>query len=103
MLLWGAKAPLWKKRSVGNIPSWQDLIFGIGSLLFIIALLPTLLGNNKPAWETAAITSVVLYAFSICYASLDLPFATITSAITASIWLAIAIQSSGQQQKDWYE
>lgn len=84
---------------------WQDLILGIGSILFIIALIPTYIGNNKPAYETALLTTAVLYSFAATYTTLDLWFAATTAAITGIMWMKIAIQAYKIQKEeiDWYE
>jgi hypothetical protein len=84
---------------------WQDFVIGLGSILFILALIPTLLSDDKPRYETAIITSAVLFGFSGTYITLDLVFAAITSAITASLWLKIAADAFVQQEEeeDWYE
>jgi hypothetical protein len=71
--------------------SWQDLVFGVGSLVFIVALIPALFSEEKPPLSTSIPTSLVLISFSLTYATLDLPFAAITGAISGCMWGAIAI------------
>lgn len=77
--------------------SWQDLVFGIGSILFIFALIPTLKGTKKPDPTTSAITATVLFMFSCTYWTLELYFASVTSYITAILWLLILTQTVGKR------
>lgn len=64
----------------------EDLIFGIGSIVFILAWIPSLFRNEYPAAPTSFITSVILFSFSFAYLSLDMIFAASTSIILALIW-----------------
>ena len=72
---------------------WQDLVLTTGSLVFLVALLPTVLGPSKPAPLTSLLTGGVLLIFAFTYATLDLSFATITTTATGLIWLFIFWQS----------
>jgi hypothetical protein len=74
----------------------QDLIFSVGSLIFIAALSPMLKmpWNQKPAVYSALLTGTVLTVFGVTYATLDLKFASITTFITASIWFTLAWQKT---------
>jgi len=71
---------------------WQDIVIAIGSLVFAGALLPSIFSQNKPSEWTSALTATVLVVFTISYASLDLWYATATTALTAALWLTLAIQ-----------
>lgn len=55
--------------------NWQDLVLTIGSLIFVIALIPSVKGRDKPTFWTSALTGSVLVTFVIVYATLDLWFA----------------------------
>lgn len=72
---------------------WQEVIFTVGSLIFIAALIPALRSEeNKPPISTALITASVLSAFALAYVTLELYYASTTTAITAGIWYALAVQ-----------
>jgi branched-subunit amino acid ABC-type transport system permease component len=71
---------------------WQDFVLTAGSLVFIAALLPSVFSNNKPAISTSAITGGVLGVFAVTYATLSLWFAAVTTAMSAVLWLFLAIQ-----------
>ncbi len=72
--------------------SWQDSVFTIGSIILGIALLPSMLGPNKPELATSVMTSCVLYFFAFTYSSLGLVFSTIAVGLTAIMWTILAIQ-----------
>jgi hypothetical protein len=72
--------------------SWQDLVLTIGQFCFIAALLPSLLGKDKPASATSLMTGTVLVAFCVVNLSLELYFAAATVALTALVWYILAFQ-----------
>lgn len=72
--------------------SWQDIILTGGSIVFIIALLPSVFSNNKPASSTSAMTGSILLVFAFVYGSLHLWFATVTTLITAALWFTLLVQ-----------
>ena len=72
--------------------SWQDLVLSGGQFVFIIALIPTITGKDKPAFSTSLTTAIILLVFSVVYASLSLWISTIFSVSTAISWLILAKQ-----------
>lgn len=72
---------------------WQDIVLAIGSLVFALALLPSVLGKDKPALWTSALTCLVLAVFTATYASLSLWYATFTVVLTAILWGILAVQT----------
>jgi len=70
-----------------------DLIFAFGSLVFIVALIPSLRSPHKPALGTCILTGTVLAVFAGTYVGIGLMYAAITTAITALMWLTLAAQS----------
>lgn len=75
---------------------WQDIIFTTGSLIFAIALLPSILGPDKPAVSSSVMTGSVLYVFSATYFSLGLVFAAFSVLSTAILWTILAVQKYRQ-------
>jgi hypothetical protein len=71
---------------------WQDIAITIGTVVFIVALIPSILGKDKPAVPTSMMTGTVLVVFTIVYISLALWFAAVTTGITAILWYILAIQ-----------
>jgi hypothetical protein len=78
---------------------WQDVIIAAGSVVIVAGLLPSVFGSHKPAAPTSIITFLVLSAFAISYATLKLWYATITTAMTALLWLVLAIQKLLQRSE----
>jgi len=71
---------------------WQDFVLTIGSIIFIIALIPSVLSKDKPALFTSIITSSVLIVMAIVYFSLSLYFTAVTTFITGILWGVLAFQ-----------
>lgn len=79
----------------------QDVILTVGALVFIVALLPTMFGREKPALTTSITTGTVLVVFSGVYVSLGLWFSAATTLVTACCWFTLAAQKYfGQKQAD---
>jgi len=72
--------------------SWQDLVLTVGQVIFVIALVPTVVGKDKPALQTSVLTSAVSFSFMAVYVSLSVPFASMTAALNGSMWLVLAVQ-----------
>lgn len=72
---------------------WQDLVFALGSIVFIIALVPTIFSGKKPSIWTSVPTCLVLYAFALTYLEMGFEFAAATTFVSATLWDIIAIQT----------
>lgn len=70
----------------------QDAIFAVGAIVLCLALLPTVLGQHKPAFSTALLTTAALAVFSACFATLGLWLACASNALNGSLWGIIALQ-----------
>jgi uncharacterized membrane protein len=71
---------------------WQDIILTGGSIVFIFALLPSVLSKDKPALATSLATGIVLIVFALVYFSLHLWMAGVTNSITSLLWFILALQ-----------
>jgi uncharacterized membrane protein len=71
---------------------WQDIILTGGSIVFIFALLPSVLNKDKPALATSLTTGIVLIVFALVYFSLHLWMAGATNSITSLLWFLLALQ-----------
>ena len=83
---------------------WQDYVMGITALSFVYALFPQLIHGfkNKKTTiqpQTALITSLGLYAFSIATLTLNLYFSTIVNAFNATLWAFLFYQSIKYKKK----
>lgn len=78
---------------------WQDLIFTIGQLIFIVSLLPSILSKDKPAFATSIITATVLYIFALVDITLSLYLTSIAVAATGVGWSILAYQKYTTDRK----
>lgn len=72
---------------------WQDVVLTLGSFAFIVALIPTVLSDDKPPAVTSVTTATVLIVFTAVYATLGLYLSTISSGVLSILWWAVAVQS----------
>jgi hypothetical protein len=76
----------------------------VGGFAFAASLIPTLLSKeSKPSRVTSLVTFLVLVAFWICYVSLGLWLATVSTGLTSVGWLILFIQGGanyGKKKKD---
>jgi hypothetical protein len=70
----------------------NDLVFTLGSMAFLIALIPSITTEHKPDKATSLMTSSVLYLFTLNYLSMELYFSAIVGFATASAWLILYFQ-----------
>jgi len=73
---------------------WQDIVFGTGQWLFAIALIPSILSNNKPSIMTSALNSMVLASFVIAYITMGFYVSAFSATIVAIEWLILLIQKT---------
>ncbi|TSD05305.1 MAG: hypothetical protein Greene07147_626 [Parcubacteria group bacterium Greene0714_7] len=71
---------------------WQDIVLSIGQYIFVIALLPSVFGKDKPALSSSLLTGTVLGVFSVVYATLGLWSSTVASILVTATWLLLAWQ-----------
>ena len=78
---------------------WQDFVLAAGSLIFSLALIPSLRSSHKPAASTSLITAAVLLIFAVTYMTLSLWFSAVAITINGLCWLTLAVQKSSQKLK----
>lgn len=71
---------------------WQDIVFMVGGFLFMWALWPSVFGKDKPPASTSLRTGLVLAAFCLCYATLGLWLAFISTLGTTAMWFILYFQ-----------
>lgn len=76
----------------------QDAIFTAGSIFFIIGLIPSIRGEDKPALFTSLTTGGWLFLFAITYLTFAHPlwFSSITTFGTSLCWFTLAWQKWSQ-------
>lgn len=70
----------------------QDIILAVSSLLFSVALIPSMIGPHKPAITTSLLTAMVLFVIAGTYISLSLWFSAVTISINGICWLVLVLQ-----------
>lgn len=71
---------------------WQDIVLSVGSWVFIAALIPTILGTEKPALSSSVLTGLVLAVFAGVYGSLGLWTSALSAAALSAGWWVLAWQ-----------
>ena len=72
--------------------AWQDIIIAAGQWVFLLALLPSILGKDKPALATSILTGIVLAVLAFTYATLSLRISTISAILVSVVWFTLAVQ-----------
>jgi len=72
--------------------AWQDVVFSIGQWIFIIALLPSVFGKDKPAFSSSVITGSVLGVFALTFATLSLWVSAFSTTLVSITWFVLAVQ-----------
>lgn len=72
--------------------AWQDIVLSIGSWIFAIALIPSVLSKDKPALSSSLMTGSVLGVYAITYVSLSLWVAAASTVLVAGVWFTLAVQ-----------
>jgi hypothetical protein len=71
---------------------WQDIVLAIGSWIFIVALVPALIGKDKPPVSSSALTGAVLAVYVMVYLTLHLWISVASTTILSIAWLTLAVQ-----------
>jgi hypothetical protein len=71
---------------------WQEVVLTVGQVIFLIALIPSILSKDKPALQTSLLTSSVAFSIAVVYVTLAIPFAAISAALNGTLWFVLAVQ-----------
>lgn len=71
---------------------WQDWVFFIGAWIFVISLIPTIRGNQKPELLTSIPTTIIVFAFVFCFATLGLWLSVFANTAVGIAWGILAFQ-----------
>jgi threonine/homoserine/homoserine lactone efflux protein len=72
--------------------SWQDLVFMSGNIIFFLALIPSIMSENKPSKWTSLSTALVQTVYIATYYSLSLTYATIAGTVSTIAWWILYFQ-----------
>lgn len=82
--------PTWRERRIFGRP-WQDWLFSVAGLVFIVGLVPMLLAGTHVPMFTGLSTAVMLYAFAAAHISYRNWMSVSTELTTATIWLLLGL------------
>lgn len=71
---------------------WQDIVIAGAQTLMIMALVPSIISESKPALPTSLMYTFLVFAITISLLSLGLWLSAITAAVNALEWLVLTIQ-----------
>ena len=72
--------------------AWQDIILSVGSWIFAVALIPSVVSKDKPALSSSLMTGSVLGVYAVTYVSLSLWVAAASTVLVAGMWFTLAVQ-----------
>lgn len=79
--------------------NWQDIVLSISVLAFNVALIPSLIGKQKPRIATSLITTLFLIPQVIVFYSLALWYSFVMALINAGLWFSLSLQAYLQSKK----
>lgn len=78
---------------------WQEIVLTVGQIVFILALLPSILSKDKPEIWTCIMTGLVALSISVTYVTLNIPFAAVSAFLNFVAWSILAIQKIRQMRR----
>ncbi len=72
--------------------SWQDVVLAISLVALNVALVPSVVGSQKPRVMTSLLTALFVLVQATVFASLSLWYSFAMSFINASLWFTLAFQ-----------
>ncbi len=74
--------------------SWQDVVLAGGGFVLSVGLIPALRAPSKPPLRTSGAMVIVLVAYVVTLATLELWLATASTALQAGVWMILAMQQA---------
>lgn len=81
------------------IMHWQEFVLATGQVVFIIALLPSILSKDKPEIWTSILTGTVALSIAITYTTMSLTTAAVSAFLNFVAWSILAIQKWRQAKQ----
>lgn len=72
--------------------TWQDIVLSVGSWIFVIALLPSIFGKDKPPLVTSLMTGTILVIYAFTYSTLHLWLSVASTGAVGLAWFTLAVQ-----------
>lgn len=74
--------------------TWQDVVITLGSLAFILALLPAIIKGPRPPKSTSALTGAWLLLYAGTYATMGLLWSSVTVGVLGALWFILFYQAT---------
>lgn len=79
--------------------AWQDIVITVGTLVFVIALVPALISKDKPPVSTSLVSGITILIYAFTFSTLGLWFSFVINIISGSLWLILAWQKAEMKSK----
>lgn len=79
--------------------TWQEIVLALGQILFLIALIPSIVTKDKPEIWTSVMTGAVALSISITYLTLHIKLAAVMAFLNFVAWGILAIQKLRQPKR----
>lgn len=79
--------------------SWQEVVLAVGQILFLVALIPSILTDDKPEIWTSLMTGAVALSISITYLTLHIKLASVMAFLNFVAWGILAVQKFRQPKR----
>lgn len=76
--------------------TWQEIVLALGQVLFLIALIPSIMTDDKPEIYTSLMTGTVALSISVTYLTLHIRLASVMAFLNFIAWSILAIQKHRQ-------
>lgn len=80
----------WRNATIVGRP-WQDWLFSVAGVVFIVGLVPMLLSGADVPMFTGLSTATMLYCFAAAHVSYRNWMSVCTEMTTATIWLLLGL------------
>jgi len=71
---------------------WQDVVVAAAHIVFIFALLPSILGEHKPSPWTSLIKAIMVLLVGCTLCTLGLFFTMAVEFVLAALWFILFLQ-----------
>lgn len=71
---------------------WQDTVIALCQLAAVPAMIPSIRGNDKPAFKTSFLNAIIVSIITTTLITLGLWFSAITASFIAICWIILAVQ-----------
>jgi len=72
---------------------WQDTAVAVCQLAMVPSMIPTIIGDDKPALTTSAMNAIIMTAIAFVQATLGLWLGAATVTLIIAMWTILATQT----------